>query len=78
MKTNPVVEAFNKSVEKYPSWGSYIHLCTIVRGSGMSSNEVTKWFNKLVPIDEYDKSDKKDLIAYLHLKAQTFSEALVK
>lgn len=58
-------ELFRNSQEIHPEWGSYIHLCVIINGTGASITEVTKLFNKLMPEDEYDKPEKGELIDYL-------------
>ena len=33
-----------------------------VRGQGFSKDMLGRWFNKLVSREEYDKSDKKELV----------------
>lgn len=60
-------QALDKSIEKNPCWGMYIHLCDILQESGASRNEILKHFNKYMPEDEYDKEEKKELIDYLVL-----------
>lgn len=62
-------KAFTNSQEIHPEWGAYIHLCTIIYGTGASRQEVLKIFNKLMPEDEYDKPEKGELIDYLCLQA---------
>lgn len=60
-------QALDKSIEKNPCWGMYIHLCDILQEYGASRNEILKHFNKYMPEDEYDKEEKKELIDYLIL-----------
>lgn len=56
---------FLLSQKKHPEWGSYIHLCRTVRGTGTKRKQILQLFNKLMPEEEYDKPDKKELIDYL-------------
>lgn len=58
------------SRETQPLWGTYIHICRSVRGSGASRQEILNLFNKLMGEDEYDKSEKKELIDYLVIQSK--------
>lgn len=57
------------SQEAHPEWGTYLHICRAVRGTGTSRQQILSLFNKMMPEDEYDKPDKKELIEYLVLQA---------
>lgn len=65
MKSNPVLKAFDDSIVRNPEWGTYIHLCTAIKGSNMSETSIKKLFNSLMPLDEYLKEEKKELTDYL-------------
>ncbi len=58
-------QALDKSLEKNPGWGMYIHLCSVLQESGASRNEIIKYFNKYMPKDEFEKSETKELVDYL-------------
>lgn len=60
----------NSSREKNPELGTYIHLCIVLRGTQASLTECRKYFNNLMPKDEYDISEKEDYISYLFEIAQ--------
>lgn len=57
------------SMEIHPEWGTYIHICRAVRGTNTSRQQILNLFNKMMPQDEYDKPDKKELIDYLVLQS---------
>ena len=59
------IKIFKNEQEKHPELGSYIILCSIIRGSKLERIDIRKLFNKLVPKDEYDTSEKFELIDYL-------------
>lgn len=60
-------QAFDKSVEKNPGWGTYIHLCDILQESGSSRNEILKIWNKYMPEDEFFPNEKTEMVDYLVL-----------
>lgn len=51
--------------EVHPELGTYIHLCRAVRGTGTKRAQLFKLFNQLMPEEEYDKSEKVELVDYL-------------
>lgn len=55
----------DESLQTKPEWGTYIHFCRVLNGSGASRTEILRFFNKYMPEDEYDKEEKKELIDYL-------------
>ncbi len=63
-------EALQESIKDKPEWGTYIHFCIILSESGVKKTEITKLFNKFMPKDEYDRSEKGELIDYLIKIAQ--------
>ena len=48
--------------EKNPGWGSYICIAGAMGGQNFSKNMVRRWFFKLMPKDEYLRSEAKGLI----------------
>lgn len=46
---------------------SYINFARAVSGQGFSENILSRWFNKLVEKDDYDKKDRKQIIRNLVL-----------
>lgn len=59
------IKALEMSKDKQPGWGTYIHFCKVLQESGCKRAEILKLFNKYMPEDEYDKSEKTELIDYL-------------
>lgn len=55
----------DESIKKNPELGTYIHFCKVLSGSGATREEITEYFNVHMPKDEYDKSEKTQLIDYL-------------
>lgn len=52
---------------KSPFHGASINLTKAVRGQKFSRKDLTKAFKKLMPEDEYDKADTKELIDQLEI-----------
>lgn len=67
-------QALNESKEDNPSWGTYIHLCTVFCESGASRNEVKKAFKYYMPEDEYDKHETDEMVDYLFKIAHQIPE----
>ena len=67
-------EAFKKSSESHPEWGTYIHLCTIFQESGASRNVVKKAFLYYMPLEEYDKNETDEMVDYLFKIAKEIPE----
>lgn len=58
------------SVGIHPENGTYIHLCQVVRGSGVSRRTILKLFSEFMGDEEYDKDEKSELIDYLELQSR--------
>lgn len=56
---------FHKCQEKHPSASSYLNFARAVKGRRFSKDAISRWFTKLVEKDDYDKRDRKQLIAHL-------------
>lgn len=56
---------FDNISKANPYWSSYICFSAVIRGQKFSKQMIHRWFNKLVEKDDYDKRDKKALLAYL-------------
>lgn len=65
---------FKKEEAKYPFHGSFIHLVKAVRGQCFSRQSLLKAFNNLIPKEEYNRSEKKELIDFLELITNTIEE----
>ncbi len=74
IKFKTLKEWFTEQNNKHPELGAYINLCYTIHHSGADKKELTKAFNELIPKDEYDKEEKKELIDYLVKKAQDSEE----
>lgn len=47
-----------------------------ISGQGFSENNLSRWFNKLVEKDDYDKKDRKQIIKNLVLLSKPSEEHL--
>ena len=65
MKTaNFPIKNFQTISKKNPLWSSWICFCEAIKSKkSISSKTIKKYFNKLVDINDYEKSDKKTLVA---------------
>lgn len=77
-KSKSLKDWFLERNKEHPELGAYINLCYTIHHSGASRQELTKAFNELIPKDEYDKSEKKELIDYLVLKAGEETREVLK
>lgn len=77
-KNKTLKDFFIERENEYPELGSYINLCYTIHYSGANRQEITKAFNELIPKDEYDKGEKKELIDYLVLKAKDEEPKIVR
>lgn len=55
---------FNKIVERNPLWSSYLCFAEAIRKRGFSSQTISRWFNKLVDKNDYDKKEKKGIVMH--------------
>lgn len=78
VKTKTLKDWFNERNSQHPELGAYINLCYTIHHSGAERKEITKAFNDLIPKDQYDQEDKKELINYLILKAQDSEQEYIK
>lgn len=60
-----IEKRFNEIREKNPCASSYICFCETIREKGFGQQTISRWFSKLVNSDDYDKSEKKELIHFL-------------
>lgn len=67
-------QALDKSIEKNPSWGMYIHLCNVLQESGASRTECRNYFTKYMPKDEFLKSEVNEMIDYLFTISKPLTE----
>ncbi|MFA5932439.1 MAG: hypothetical protein WC793_03650 [Candidatus Paceibacterota bacterium] len=58
---------FDKVSKENPNLGSVIIFNRIVSGKNFSHDRIARWFNVLVDKEEYDRSDKKDILNYIYL-----------
>lgn len=56
---------FDNIKEKNPFWGDYICFAETVRGQNFKESTIARWFSLLVPKDDYEQSDKKQLLKCL-------------
>ena len=62
-----IKRVFKKVQKENPGWGSVIIFNHIVSGKNFSHDRIARWFNILVDKQEYDQSDKKELLEYVYL-----------
>lgn len=55
-------QALDRSIAKEPDTAMFIHLYNVLQESGASRTEITKYFNKYMPKDDFDKDERKELI----------------
>ena len=61
------IEKRFKQIEKYnPYWSSYICFSESIKNQRFSKPIISRWFNKLVEKNDYDKKDKKEILLYLY------------
>ncbi|MFA4975348.1 MAG: hypothetical protein WC839_01875 [Candidatus Paceibacterota bacterium] len=58
---------FEKVAREHPNWGSVIVFNHIVDGKNFSRDRIARWFNVLVDKEEYDRSEKKEILEYVYL-----------
>jgi hypothetical protein len=56
---------FREIDAKQPNHGSIINLAVAVRGQAFSADTIHRWFEKLIPEDDYDKTDKLAILRHL-------------
>jgi predicted RNA-binding protein YlxR (DUF448 family) len=56
---------FNKFNNKNPGLSTYINFSQAIKGQKFSKDLISRWFNRLVEKEDYDKKDKRGLIDYL-------------
>lgn len=56
---------FNKISKRNPYWAPYICFAEAIRNQRFSNKIILYWFNKLIPIEDYPKSEKKNIITHL-------------
>lgn len=57
---------FKTIQENNPNYGAYIAFANAVKGQKFNKQTIHRWFYELVPKEDYDAEDKKDL--FLHLE----------
>ncbi|MEI8130650.1 MAG: hypothetical protein WCG55_04075 [bacterium] len=58
---------FTEQEKRQPCWGAFICLAEAVKTRGFSRKCLVPAFKKLIPRDEYERSDTKALIDHLYL-----------
>ena len=62
---------FNNITEKNPNWSSHTCFAEAIKGQGFSKQTIHRWFQKLVDPNDYAKSEKKEILAYLESLTNT-------
>ena len=60
-----VKRVFNKIKSRNPYWSDYICFAETVRGRKFSRKTILRNFNSLIDKEEYEKSEKKEIIDFL-------------
>ncbi len=56
---------FNNVQEKNPYWSSMICFNEAIKEQGFSQKNIYYWFPKLVDRDDYDRSDKTEILSFI-------------
>jgi len=67
---------FNNITGGNPYWSSYICLAEAIDEQGFSRQTISKWFNKLVEKDDYDKKDRRAILKHLSKLSQEIKTPL--
>ena len=65
MKKVLLKKSFNKFKKLYPSVSSYLLFTKTIKGQNLTKQKLNYWFNKLVDKDDYLRSEKRGIIAFL-------------
>ncbi len=69
---------FNNIQEKNPYWSSIICFNEAIREQGFSQKNIYYWLPILVDKDDYDKSDKKEILSFLKMLSKKAEEGINK
>jgi hypothetical protein len=50
---------------RHPEWSSYISFADAIYGQNFCKDKISRHFNKLVEIGDYDRADKKVILSFL-------------
>jgi len=56
---------FNKISKRNPYWSTYTCFTETIYGIGFSRQTIHRWFNVLVDKNDYDKTNKKEIMSFL-------------
>ncbi|MDD5552070.1 MAG: hypothetical protein PHI88_02870 [Candidatus Pacebacteria bacterium] len=56
---------FNNIADKNPFWSSYICFSKAIDGQKFSKQIISRYFNKLVSKEDYNRSDKREILRQL-------------
>ena len=62
---NSIEKRFKEISKANPNWAPFVCLAEALRGRGCNHKTIRRNFLKLVPKDDYDFADEKELIAEL-------------
>jgi CRISPR/Cas system CSM-associated protein Csm2 small subunit len=57
-------EKFNELQEKYCNLSSAMIFSKLVKGRNMTNSEIRKWFKKLVNKDDWDGSNREEVVRF--------------
>lgn len=60
-----IKSTFEKIQDRNPSLGACVVLAQVVRGKRFTQSSITREFTKLVPKEEYARSERRAVIRYL-------------
>lgn len=69
---------FNNIQEKHPYWSSIICFNEAIKEQSFSQKNIYYWFPRLVDEDDYQKSDKKDILCFLLNLSKRVEEGINK
>ena len=58
---------FEKVERQNPGWGSNVVFANVINGKNFSHDRIARMFSKLVDKNEYERSEKKQILKYLYL-----------
>lgn len=56
---------FQNIAKRNPGWSSYLQFAEAIKNQKFSKEVVHRWFTKLVDKDDYDRKDKRAILAQL-------------
>lgn len=60
-----IEKRFNRIAERNPLWSTYMCFASAIDNQGFKRKAIYEWFNNLVDKDDYCKTEKYEVLAFL-------------